>query len=372
MNIGTAIKKIRRERDITQEVLAEHLGVSISAVSQWESNKTSPDLSLIPALCNFLNISSDELLGIHNNEQKIYEIRKNAEKYSSKGYKKESYAILKNGLNEFPNSYGIMYDIMHETLFLKDLTEYTAEERNQFLDETIRLAERIYKGCLNDNYRYGAISILCDIYARNGNSDRAMKLALSMPTMVSSREFLFTKIFSSTEGFKCDQNLIYRLIQFISERMARTNRKNADGKMVYTEDELAFLCDKEIAMFDLLFEKKDFLFFNSELAMLHSNQANYYAKQNNTEKTLSHLTKAADHAIAFIQYTRKGTLKHTSLLLRGYETNGSGFISCDSENDALLLLEKMNSDCFDFIRETDEFSAIANKLKRFAEKWQIE
>ena len=37
MSIGTTIKKLRRDREMTQEVLAEYLGVSVSAVSQWEA-----------------------------------------------------------------------------------------------------------------------------------------------------------------------------------------------------------------------------------------------------------------------------------------------------------------------------------------------
>ena len=54
MNIGAKIKQLRKEKDLTQEQLAEYLNVSISAVSQWESGKTLPDLSLILPLANFL------------------------------------------------------------------------------------------------------------------------------------------------------------------------------------------------------------------------------------------------------------------------------------------------------------------------------
>lgn len=38
MNIGSIIKKMRREKDMTQEQLAEYLNVSVSAISQWESD----------------------------------------------------------------------------------------------------------------------------------------------------------------------------------------------------------------------------------------------------------------------------------------------------------------------------------------------
>ena len=47
MNIAYKIKKYRRDKDMTQEELAEYLGVSVSAVSQWESGKTLPDISTV-------------------------------------------------------------------------------------------------------------------------------------------------------------------------------------------------------------------------------------------------------------------------------------------------------------------------------------
>jgi transcriptional regulator with XRE-family HTH domain len=59
MTIGTTIKALRRGRDLTQEELAEVLGVSAKAVSQWENDRTAPDLSQIPAICTYFDISAD-------------------------------------------------------------------------------------------------------------------------------------------------------------------------------------------------------------------------------------------------------------------------------------------------------------------------
>ena len=61
MNIGSTIKKYRQQKDLTQEQLAEYLNVSVSAVSQWESAKTVPDISTILSLANFFDITLDEL-----------------------------------------------------------------------------------------------------------------------------------------------------------------------------------------------------------------------------------------------------------------------------------------------------------------------
>ena len=63
MNIGRVIKTKRQEKDLTQEQLAEYLNVSVSAVSQWESSRTTPDFSLLIPLANFFDVTLDELLG---------------------------------------------------------------------------------------------------------------------------------------------------------------------------------------------------------------------------------------------------------------------------------------------------------------------
>ena len=61
-SIGNRITKYRKEKGMTQEALAEKLGVSSQAVSKWENDASCPDVSLLPALCRELGITTDELL----------------------------------------------------------------------------------------------------------------------------------------------------------------------------------------------------------------------------------------------------------------------------------------------------------------------
>ena len=61
-SIGNRIAKHRKERGLTQEGLAEKLGVSSQAVSKWENDASCPDINLLPQLCNELGITTDELL----------------------------------------------------------------------------------------------------------------------------------------------------------------------------------------------------------------------------------------------------------------------------------------------------------------------
>ena len=63
LNIGPNLIKNRRRRGITQEALAEYMGVSNASVSKWETGATYPDITLLPQLATFFHISIDELIG---------------------------------------------------------------------------------------------------------------------------------------------------------------------------------------------------------------------------------------------------------------------------------------------------------------------
>lgn len=61
-NIGKFIKEMRKTRNLTQEELAEKLGVNNRTVSRWENGKNMPDISLYKPLCEVLGISIEELV----------------------------------------------------------------------------------------------------------------------------------------------------------------------------------------------------------------------------------------------------------------------------------------------------------------------
>lgn len=64
MNIGNQIKSLRARRGITQETLAQHLGVTAQAVSKWECCASTPDISLLPDISAYFGVSIDELFAL--------------------------------------------------------------------------------------------------------------------------------------------------------------------------------------------------------------------------------------------------------------------------------------------------------------------
>ena len=70
-SIGNRISKFRKAKGLTQEALANLMGVSSQAVSKWETDASCPDISALPQLCRILGITADELLTGKTNEVKL-------------------------------------------------------------------------------------------------------------------------------------------------------------------------------------------------------------------------------------------------------------------------------------------------------------
>lgn len=107
LSLGKNIRKMRKERGLTQESLAEALGVTNGAVYKWESNQSVPELEMIVKLADLFDVSLDVLLGYEKiNKRKEVLIQNIYIKINNKditGLEDADRALLK-----YPNDYGIL------------------------------------------------------------------------------------------------------------------------------------------------------------------------------------------------------------------------------------------------------------------------
>jgi len=89
IKIGKFILNCRKEKGLTQEQLAEKLGVTSKSISRWENGNTMPDYSLLKDLCNELDINVNELLSgekikgnayMNKSEENLIKLRKQIDK----------------------------------------------------------------------------------------------------------------------------------------------------------------------------------------------------------------------------------------------------------------------------------------------------
>ena len=96
--IGKFISELRKEKNLTQEQLAEKMGVTDKSISRWENGKTMPDLSMITILAEELNVEVSELLnGRKMTKEELEKLRdtiNNVIEYSNK--EKENKTIKLN------------------------------------------------------------------------------------------------------------------------------------------------------------------------------------------------------------------------------------------------------------------------------------
>ncbi len=145
LNLGDNIRTYRRAKDMTQEQLAEQLGVSFQSVSRWENGSTYPDMELLPALARIFSVTVDALLGMSDDER-----RKNFEAIREK-LKRELFAEPKNEesivaiLRELRRDY--MEFFFNDTYYFDDIRNSGAYKLPAVLAEMRLITDEVVRKC---------------------------------------------------------------------------------------------------------------------------------------------------------------------------------------------------------------------------------
>ena len=367
MSIGSKIKALRRAKDLTQEDLAEVLGVTSKAISQWECNRTTPDISQLPVLCNFFEVTADELLEIDvfQKQAELDKIIEESLALSRNGRLEECILALKERLKRFPNEARLMSFLINDSLTYVHTRNCSETEQEQIYEECRRYSEYILAHSTDDWSRYTSLEFLCKYYNRKGENEKAWEYAGKLPFLTMGQEFVYPELNTGTDKAHAEQNLKLTLLHFFVIRML-ANYQLDSGELLYTEDERMELRNKKFALFDLLYEQGDYGFFGEHLAESHEMQARCFARKQNKEKCLYHLEKAADCAIDFIDYMKTDTFLHTSLLWKGFDNPGKHVSLSERENTAAMILARLECEEYDFMRTDKEFGIVLERLNEVA------
>ena len=181
MFLSKNLKRLRAEKGLTQEELAERLQVTGQAVSKWERNECYPDITLLPGLANCFSVTVDELLGIQeiNDAEKWSNIFSQVHDMGAQGRYNEIIVLLEENLRVYPNNPHLLSLLGAMLAATGDTTERPEKLVEQALEEA-----QSYKS-LGTKY-----ATLCFIYQKSGAINKAEKLARSLPHARESRELL--------------------------------------------------------------------------------------------------------------------------------------------------------------------------------------
>ena len=108
ISLSKNIKALRKERGLTQEQLADMLGVTTGAVHKWESGISVPEIGMIVMMADFFDTSVDFLLGYRLNDNKLSEVSERIQEYL-RTMNPLAIEEADSALRKYPNSFDIVY-----------------------------------------------------------------------------------------------------------------------------------------------------------------------------------------------------------------------------------------------------------------------
>ncbi len=194
IKLGEKIKSLRKEKNISQEIFANYLGVSFQAVSKWENGNTMPDVTMIPAIASFFSVSTDELFDFN-----LYEIEKNVDaivdEYSKYWYadKAKAEQVIRDGLKKYPGN-----DILLNCL-IGVLSELGKS------DEVITVGKALVESTKHDDVRFDAYRIMAEAYKAKGEYQLAKEAIEHIPEIYFSKLGVAAHLLEGEEMYEAAQ-----------------------------------------------------------------------------------------------------------------------------------------------------------------------
>ena len=235
--IGEVIRQKRREKDLTQEEVALHLGVSFQSVSKWERGDGYPDITLLPAIANYFGISVDELLGMGELEkQQAYNnINRTWAENNRNGRHSENVSLMRQTLKCFPNDELLLVQL---STSLEKLGG-TDEEKRKHLLESLAVQEQILRYGQDSEVRNATQFNICFAYHKLGDDEKALSQAQKLPNLYKTRENALVYFLKGEEKHRAAKEALVPLAWTIVHQMKALRETENDP--VYMEKAAAII-----------------------------------------------------------------------------------------------------------------------------------
>jgi len=295
INLAEPLRRLRTARGITQETLAEFLGVSSQAVSKWERGDGLPDITMLPPLANYFGVTLDELMNMDElrNREMLAERKKKHRELRSAGQEEEDLVLLRETLRQFPNDYETM----------AELAEWLPD-----YEEGLALCRRILEFCPDNDLRSYAAYQEASLLFSLGRKEAALEKTKKLPPLEYCRELNIMWLLHGEERVKRCQETI-RLLGWAFF-----------GQIEQLADEEVFEPETCIALYRKAIELYGVIYGDGNMCYTHLRVSNCYYRMGlyalelgQVDRAVGYFQKAAEHAKRFDALPEK--VMFTSLLL---------------------------------------------------------
>lgn len=209
--MGEKIRQLRKKKGISQEVLAQILGVSFQAVSKWETAVTMPDVAMIPVIANLFEVSTDELFdyNLMEQERKVMDICTAAAEYRFSDPAK-SEAMLLDGLKQYPGNDIILNNLLY--------TMQTPERS----EEVVTVCKSVLAVTKDDEVKYDVLRILAKTYHEMGQQALVKPTLEQIPEIYFSKLELEAKLLEGEEALRAARTQAYLSRDDLLDMLSRT------------------------------------------------------------------------------------------------------------------------------------------------------
>lgn len=222
--IGDNIRRLRRQGSITQEQLAEMLGVTCAAVSKWERGETYPDITLLFPLAHFFQVTVDELMGFDEDllEREIDAV---LQKYGvlCQDNASKARAFITQAYGQYPNDDRIMHRYMWD--IAGGLADNQPEDLLAHKEEFLSICDKILKNSEREELRLDAWNMKAKILHAEGRTEEALavyreKFVSWFQTSGQKTEQLFGK--DTPEFLYWVKRNLYELANFAADKLVKS------------------------------------------------------------------------------------------------------------------------------------------------------
>lgn len=348
MKFHEVLKKRRQELGLTQEAIAERLGVSTPAVNKWEKGRGYPDIGLLTPLARLLKSDLNELLGFFS-ELSLEESLNITGDIFKKGLDYPWEKILeevKELLRLYPTSYELHLELaktLEALMLLKD-------EKREDVNALVKACYELASEATDHGLVLASMEGMFRQYLREENFEKAEEILAALPDPIVDKKLLKKTLYRK-QGEKdkltelLQGEIYYESRQLSFKLLSLAELSKEEGK----KDEVGMLKDKAKILLDA-FEMED---LQRELVMLQ-----FSVLLEEKEEAIKSLDK-------LYQGAKRGFTPSSSFLY-------SKVVKKESEDFSQLFLKMLPSGLkekeFDFLREEKEFIHVEEKILKTIEK----
>ncbi len=350
IKINEKLKQLRAIKGVTQEALADHLGVTPQAISRWESGSGYPAIDYLPDIADYFEISVDELLGVKTTEREARreDIYMTIEHIEECGYNTSAIDLLREAHEEFPSDQKISLALAKALISTKD----EDAPNKTYLHEAEKILRYLIRHTDELDFRFTCTKELAILYKEAWKDEDGYKETLDMlPGIDSCKEIFFTDYFNGatqdqTMMNKCTLSILQKTVNILRDHVAYSlpNTKRSWNDKLSHFDWLIDICEHA----EKLIAGDGSVILEANKAILYRYKATYLIAQGKKTDTLTALESMCN----CLENLCRETL--------------SAGIPGAPHNTAWYFLPYLDQDRYDPIRENKRFVKLKERLSTLA------